>query len=80
MSYIKEVQVQIHKDMLKEITGQEDEQEKYIVHIDDEVCYKNERYIVSEIIDEDWIMIEELSPEDGDPVQRKVKTSSVEKI
>ena len=80
MSHIKEVQAQIHKDILREITGLEDEQEKYIVNIDDEVCYKNELYIVSEIIDKDWIMIEELSPEDGDPVQRKVKTSSVEKV
>lgn len=72
----RKVEMEIYQDMLRERVGIVDD---YSIKVNDTVRYKDEVYIVTEIINAEWIRIEELSPEDGEPLRKRVNLSSVTK-
>lgn len=67
---------EVYMDMLRE---RNEMVETDAIEVNDTVCYHGEMYIVTEIINAEWIRIEEMAPEDGEPLQTRVKLSSVTK-
>ena len=54
--------------------------EKNSLEVGDFVSYKGEDYEIIDFLDNDWCKIQELHPEDDEPLKRRVKISSLTKF
>lgn len=54
--------------------------EKTSLEVGDFVSYEEEDYEIIEILPNDWCRIQELHPEDDEPLQRRVKLSSLTEL